>query len=115
VWLTADAVHVDLRGLEPPEPMVAILQTIDGGELDTALVAHFDREPIFLYPELEDRGWSHKLLPFAAAASFNVLMWLVLLIGAERGGWLPRRARCHTRVGAPLDPGRSAADKQVSI
>jgi len=44
VWLTADAVHIDLRGLEPPELMVAILQTIDGGEVDTALVAHFDRD-----------------------------------------------------------------------
>ena len=48
MWRTADAVHIDLRGLEPPEPMVAILQTIDGGEVDTALVAHLDREPIFL-------------------------------------------------------------------
>jgi len=44
VWLTADAVHIDLRGLEPPQLMVAILQTIDGGEVDTALVAHFDRD-----------------------------------------------------------------------
>jgi hypothetical protein len=57
-----DAVHIDLRGLNPPEPMVAILQTIDGGEIDTALIAHLDREPIFLYPELDDRGWSHELI-----------------------------------------------------
>jgi len=62
MWRTADAVHIDLRGLEPPEPMVAVLQAIDGGEVDTALVAHFDREPIFLYPELDDRGWSHELI-----------------------------------------------------
>ena len=62
MWRTADAVHIDLRGLEPPEPMVAILKTIDGGEVDTALVAHLDREPIFLYPELDDRGWSHELM-----------------------------------------------------
>ena len=61
-WRTADAVHIDLRGLEPPEPMVAVLQTIESGEVDTALVGHFDREPIFLYPELEDRGWSHEIL-----------------------------------------------------
>jgi len=62
IWRTADAVHIDLRGLEPPEPMVAILQTIDGGDIDTALIAHLDREPIFLYPELDDRGWSHELI-----------------------------------------------------
>jgi hypothetical protein len=61
-WRTADAIHIDLRGLEPPEPMVAVLQTIESGEVDTALVGYFDREPIFLYPELEDRGWSHELL-----------------------------------------------------
>jgi Uncharacterized conserved protein (DUF2249) len=61
-WRTADAVHIDVRGLEPPEPMVAILQTIEGGEVDTALIAHLDREPIFLYPELDDRGWSHEII-----------------------------------------------------
>jgi len=53
VWRTADAGHMVLHGLEPPEPMVAILQTIDGGEVNTAPVAHLDREPIFLYPKLE--------------------------------------------------------------
>lgn len=42
--------------------MVAILQAIESGEIDTALVAHLDREPIFLYPELDDRGWSHELM-----------------------------------------------------
>lgn len=61
-WRTADAVHIDLRGLEPSESTVAILQTIDNGGIDTALVAHFDSEPIALYPELEDRGWSHEIL-----------------------------------------------------
>ncbi len=63
IWRVADAVHIDVRGLAPPEPMVAILQTIDGGDIDTALIAHLDQEPIFLYPELDDRGWSHELLP----------------------------------------------------
>ena len=60
IWRTADAVHIDLRGLEPPEPMVTVLRTIESGDVDTALVGHFDREPIFLYPELEERGWSHE-------------------------------------------------------
>lgn len=62
MWRTADAIHIDVRDLESPEPMVAILQTIDGGEVETALIAHLDREPIFLYPELDDRGWSHELI-----------------------------------------------------
>jgi len=68
-WRTADAVHIDVRGLSPPEPMVAILRMIDSGEAATALVAHLDREPIFLYPELNDRGWSHELLPSSCGSA----------------------------------------------
>ena len=63
MWRTADAVHIDVRDLEPPEPMMAILRTIDEGGIETALIAHLDREPIFLYPELDDRGWSHEIIP----------------------------------------------------
>ena len=62
IWRTADAVHIDVRNLAPPGPMVAILQAIDGGGVDTALIAHLDREPIFLYPELDERGWSHEII-----------------------------------------------------
>jgi len=61
IWAAADGVHIDVRGLEPPEPMVRILQLIDG-EIDTAVIAHLDREPIFLYPELDDRGWDHEII-----------------------------------------------------
>ena len=63
LWRSGDTVHVDLRGLEPPEPMVTVLRLIDGGEVDHVLVAHFAREPIFLYPELDDRGWTHEVIP----------------------------------------------------
>ena len=63
LWRTPDGVHVDVRGREPPEPMIAILQLIDSGEVDSVLFAYLDREPIFLYPELDDRGWSHEIVP----------------------------------------------------
>ena len=69
IWRTVDAIHIDLRGLEPPEPMVAVLRAIDGGEVDTALIAHLDREPIFLYPELHDRGWSHELISSSSGST----------------------------------------------
>jgi hypothetical protein len=62
IWRSPDATHIDLRGLEPPEPMVAILQMLDRGEVESVLIAHFDREPIFLYPELDDRGWTHEVI-----------------------------------------------------
>lgn len=48
---------VDARGLEPPEPMVKILEAVaalpDGGEIR----AHTDRRPVHLYPQLEERGF----------------------------------------------------------
>jgi uncharacterized protein (DUF2249 family) len=62
-WFTPDGLHLDVRGLDPPEPMVAILGLIDGGEAGNAMTVHLDREPIFLYPELEARGWSYEMLP----------------------------------------------------
>jgi hypothetical protein len=42
--------------------MIAILRAIDGGEIDGALIAHLDREPVFLYPELAQRGWTHEIV-----------------------------------------------------
>jgi hypothetical protein len=63
VWRDPDGLHIDVRGLEPPEPMVAILRLIDGTVIKDALVAHLDRDPIFLYPELDDRGWAYETLP----------------------------------------------------
>jgi hypothetical protein len=69
MWRTAEAVHIDVRDLEPPEPMVAILRAIDEGEADTILIAHLDRDPIFLYPELDDRGWSHEIMTSSCESS----------------------------------------------
>jgi Uncharacterized conserved protein (DUF2249) len=63
LWWNEEGLHIDVRGLQPPEPMIAILGLIDGGEVEGALIAHLDREPIFLYPELDDRGFSHELVP----------------------------------------------------
>jgi hypothetical protein len=69
VWRTAEAIHIDVRGLEPPEPMVQILRLIDGNPGATVIIAHLDREPIYLYPELEDRGWAHDIVPHACGGS----------------------------------------------
>lgn len=57
-WVEDGTQHIDVRGLEPPAPLVAILQLLDsigdGGEL----IVHHDRDPVLLYPELAERGWS---------------------------------------------------------
>ena len=61
-WRSDEGLHLDLRGLDPPDPMVIVLRTIDSGEAGAVIIAHFDREPIFLYPELDDRGWTHEMI-----------------------------------------------------
>jgi hypothetical protein len=62
MWRAEDGMHLDMRGLEPPQPMVKILGLIDHGQAEPVMIVHFDHEPIFLYPELDDRGWGHELL-----------------------------------------------------
>ena len=50
-------VDLDARGLEPPQPMVKVLEALatlpDGAELR----AHTDRRPMHLYAMLEERGF----------------------------------------------------------
>ena len=62
MWRTADGVHIDVRGLERPRPMIAILSLIDQPGHEGAVIAHLDREPVFLYPELAERGWSYRIV-----------------------------------------------------
>ena len=61
-WDTADGVHLDLRGLDPPEPMVAILTTLDAPGENGPVTAILSRDPIFLFPELDERGWKYQYL-----------------------------------------------------
>jgi hypothetical protein len=62
LWQSADGTHIDVRGLNPPEPMVAILSLLEEGDV-SSLIVHLDRDPIFLYPELDERGWGYELMP----------------------------------------------------
>lgn len=52
--------HIDLRGLEPPQPLVSIVRALYDrrDEPGVRLVAHLDRDPVMLYPELAERGWA---------------------------------------------------------
>lgn len=49
--------EVDARGLEPPEPLVRILEAIATLPADAELRARTDRRPVHLYPQLEERGF----------------------------------------------------------
>jgi TusA-related sulfurtransferase len=48
--------HIDCSGLEPPEPMVRVLATLETLEPGQVLFALLAREPLFLFPELQARG-----------------------------------------------------------
>jgi uncharacterized protein (DUF2249 family) len=55
-----EPVVLDVRGLEPPEPMVRILERIDTLAADGVLDVIHDRQPIFLYPQLDARGFAYE-------------------------------------------------------
>lgn len=48
---------LDVRGLEPPQPMLRVLEALDAVD---DLEVWLDRRPVFLYPQLEDRGFEHE-------------------------------------------------------
>ena len=52
--------EVDARGLEPPGPMLCILQAMDAIPAGGVLRAHTDRRPLHLLSELETRGVRHE-------------------------------------------------------
>lgn len=62
-WRDAAGIHIDVRGLAPPAPLVAILRLIDSVADATPVIVHHDRDPRLLYPELAERGWSAHAIP----------------------------------------------------
>lgn len=56
-WVADDGVHIDVRGLPPPQPLVAILTLVAAIDDQRAVIVHHDRDPQLLYPELAQIGW----------------------------------------------------------
>jgi hypothetical protein len=75
-WRDDDGLHVDVRGLAPPAPLVAILRLVEASVDDTPLIVHHDRDPLLLYPELAERGWVAVRLPDSAGAPGEVRLRL---------------------------------------
>lgn len=48
--------HLDNRGLMPPEPMVKVLAAAEAMQPGEVMEALLDREPTFLFPQLSQRG-----------------------------------------------------------
>jgi uncharacterized protein (DUF2249 family) len=51
---------MDVRGLEPPEPLVRILEAVELLQPGDRLEVLHERRPMFLYPQLEARGLVHE-------------------------------------------------------
>jgi uncharacterized protein (DUF2249 family) len=62
IWRDAEGVHIDVRGLAAPNPMTAILRMIEQPDCGAVVVVHHERDPVFLFPELAERGWSWEAI-----------------------------------------------------
>lgn len=72
-WREDDGLHIDVRKLKPPQPMLAVLRLLEVAEANEVVVVHHERVPQFLLPELAERGWriARMVEEFA-----NVRLWL---------------------------------------
>ena len=52
---------IDVRHLEMPGPMMAILESLEALPADTALYVYHKRIPVFLLPELAERKFSYRI------------------------------------------------------
>ena len=67
-WRDGEAAHIDVRGLPPPQPLVAILRLVHSlADGKTPVVVHLDRDPVMLYPELAALGWSAERMTCPAS------------------------------------------------
>lgn len=55
----ARTVTIDVRELEPPQPMALVLERLDTLAEDEELEVIHSRRPMFLYPLLDERGFAH--------------------------------------------------------
>lgn len=52
-----ETVGLDVRGLEPPQPLLKIFEMLDKMGNDKALEITHERKPVHLYPRLKDAGY----------------------------------------------------------
>lgn len=72
-WREEDGLHIDVRKLKPPQPMLAVLRLLETAAEDEVVVVHHERVPQFLLPELAERGWAVAAMTEEYA---NVRLWL---------------------------------------
>ena len=52
--------EIDVRGLEPPQPLAIILNSVESLPADTKLRAKTDRQPCHLFDEAKRRGFNYE-------------------------------------------------------
>ncbi|MBI3029616.1 MAG: DUF2249 domain-containing protein [Candidatus Rokubacteria bacterium] len=65
---------VDVRGLEPPHPMLRILELLDRLAPGQRLLVIHERRPLLLYPQLEERGFRHETVE-RERGEFRITIW----------------------------------------
>lgn len=61
----AGLVTIDVRDLPMPQPMMRILEALDGLPAGKALFVVHKKIPVFLLPELKDRGFDYRIKEIA--------------------------------------------------
>jgi hypothetical protein len=51
---------IDVRGLAPPQPVARVLERLQSLGPDETLAVLLECRPLFLYPQLEARGFTHE-------------------------------------------------------
>ncbi len=72
----AEHLVLDARHLEPPEPLVRVVDAIRGFGKGDTLKLLIDQEPRMLYPILERSGFAHHTEP-GTDAVYEVTIWPV--------------------------------------
>ena len=65
---------LDLRGLEPPQPLQRALEALAQLPVGGSLTIHTDRRPMLLYPKLEERGFRYESAE-APEGGFRTRIW----------------------------------------
>jgi uncharacterized protein (DUF2249 family) len=66
---------LDVRGMEPPEPLERVLTTIDGFKPGDTLKLVIDCEPLPLFRILERNGFAYRVEPGTVSVR-EITIWL---------------------------------------
>lgn len=59
--IEGNRIILNVKGLEPPQPMELVLTTLQELKDDQELVVEHERTPVFLLPRLEERGFRYEI------------------------------------------------------